>query len=59
MEVILMCAPSFQGGHSDVGQRLAEIIDCEFPINMMSLEKRAVEMKFDPAKLWPRRKYEG
>ena len=53
MEAILMAAPSHQGGHSETGQRFADIIGTEFPLTMDGLIKRAVEMKFDPVELWP------
>ena len=53
MEAIMMAAASHQGGHSEVGARFAEIIGTEFPLRMEGLTARAIEMKFDPAKLWP------
>lgn len=53
METMLMAAPSHQGGHSEVGKRLSEIIGCPFPLTMRGLEEAALRMKFTPAELWP------
>lgn len=53
MIALMIAAPSHQGGHSRSGQHLAEVIGCPFPITMGGLERRAKEMKLDPAFLWP------
>ena len=53
MIAMMMAAASCQGGHSKAGQHLAEVIGCPFPITMSALKKRALEMKLDPAYLWP------
>lgn len=50
---LLMCAPSFQGGHSDVGARLADELGTKFPLTMPNLAKVARRHGFDPDKLWP------
>jgi hypothetical protein len=50
---LLMCAPSFQGGHSEVGARLADVLGTKFPITMPNLAKMARKEGLDPDKLWP------
>ena len=51
--LVFRMAPSFQGGHSDVGGEVAQELMVAFPIHMPSLEKRAVEAGLDPNELWP------
>jgi len=53
MHAIMRMAPHFQGGHSTIGQEVADIVGTGFPIHMDGLRKRALEMKMDPAELWP------
>lgn len=51
--LVFRMAPSFQGGHSDVGGEVAHELMVAFPIHMPSLEKRAVEAGLEPKELWP------
>jgi hypothetical protein len=50
---LLMAAPSFQGGHSEVGGRLAEVLETKFPLTMLGLAKVARKHSLVPDKLWP------
>lgn len=52
-KVLLMAAASCQGGHSDVGHKIAGIFDIPFPIRMEGLEVAAHREGFDPIELWP------
>ncbi|MFC4170064.1 hypothetical protein [Teichococcus aestuarii] len=51
--LVLVMAPSFQGGHSKTGDEVAAFLGIPFPIVMPALEKAARMRGFDPAKLWP------
>lgn len=42
-----------QGGHSARGGEIADKLGVPFPLTMPNLEKRAKEMGFNPAELWP------
>lgn len=50
---ILICAPHFQGGHSDAGARIADLFNIPFPLRMKSLAKAARKEGLKPEKLWP------
>lgn len=51
--LVLMMAPSFQGGNGVVGAEVAQELRVAHPIHMRSLEKRAKEAGLDPDELWP------
>ncbi len=51
--LVIMMAPSFQGGHSRTGGEVADALNIPFPVTMPSLEKRAVAEGLDPNELWP------
>ncbi|MDB5848244.1 MAG: hypothetical protein JWP29_1996 [Rhodoferax sp.] len=51
--LILLMAPSFQGGHSTTGDEVAEYLGIPFPLKMEHLSKAARARGFDPAELWP------
>jgi hypothetical protein len=51
--VILMCAASCQGGHSDAGRAAAELLNIAFPITMDGLKWAAERDGFNPAEVWP------
>lgn len=53
VRLILVMAPSFQGGHSGVGDEIAKFLDIPFPIRMDNLAKAARARNFDPDQLWP------
>ncbi len=53
MRLILLMAPSFQGGHSKTGGEVADFLGIPFPIRMEHLGKAAIDRGFDPAELWP------
>lgn len=53
LEDALRRAPSCQGGHSSEGRQLATLLCMPFPLSMPALTKRAIELGFDPDKLWP------
>jgi len=42
-----------QGGHSIEGMKIAEQLGVDFPLQMLKLERRAIELDFDPKHLWP------
>jgi hypothetical protein len=52
-EALLLAAPQHQGGHSDTGRAIADVLDCGFPVRMPGLEKAATRLGFDPDQLWP------
>jgi hypothetical protein len=52
-KVLLLIAPSHQGGNSSTGQLIAEALTIPFPINMRNLTVVAKQMGHDPAVLWP------
>lgn len=52
-KLLFRCAPSFQGGHSDIGDELSDVLGIPFPVDMPSLEKQAKAEGLDPAELWP------
>ena len=49
----LQRAPSYQGGHSDEGRRLAGVLGVPFPIRMSALKRRAKKLGFKPLAIWP------
>ena len=53
LRLILLMAPSFQGGHSDVGAEVAEYLGIPFPLRMGSLCAAARARGFDPDEVWP------
>lgn len=53
LRLILMCAASFQGGHSRTGGELASFLGVPFPIRMGNLVKVADKHGFDRADIWP------
>lgn len=53
LRLILAMAPSFQGGHSKIGDEVAEYLGIPFPLTTSNLEKKAKEHGFDPHDLWP------
>lgn len=53
LRLILMMAPSFQGGHSNVGYEVAEYLGIPFPITVKNLEKKAQENGLKRYDLWP------
>lgn len=50
---LLMAAPSFQGGHSEVGDRMADALGTTFPLTMEKLKRVARRDGLDPDRLWP------
>jgi len=46
-------AASCQGRHSIEGMKIAEQLGVDFPLRMPKLERRAIELDFDPKHLWP------
>lgn len=53
MRLILVMAPSFQGGHSQTGSEIADLFGIPFPLRMDNLAKAARARGFDPDHLWP------
>jgi hypothetical protein len=53
VETLLMCAAHCQGGNSEAGARASMLLGCPFPVNMASLETRAVQLGLNPRDLWP------
>ncbi|CAH2601922.1 conserved protein of unknown function [Rhodovastum atsumiense] len=53
MRLVLVMAPSFQGGHSKTGGEVSDFLGIPFPLCMGNLEKAARACGFDPAELWP------
>ncbi|ASK88476.1 hypothetical protein SPHFLASMR4Y_01729 [Sphingorhabdus sp. SMR4y] len=50
---LLIRAASCQGRHSAEGLHISSVLDVKFPLRMPALERRAVELGFDPEELWP------
>lgn len=50
---ILKFATHYQGGHSDVGDRIAEFYGIPFPLTMENLRSAALKRGLKPAELWP------
>ena len=46
-------AASCQGGHSVEGMKIADALGVKFPLTMPALERRAIELGFEPRALWP------
>ena len=59
LRVLYKAAPSHQGGHSDVGQEIADLLGVPFPLRMHNLQAAAIRDGFDPADLWPWWRKEG
>ena len=53
LRLVLLMAPSFQGGHSKTGGEVADFLGIPFPVAMPALEKAARRHGFRPAELWP------
>lgn len=53
LRALLMAAPRFQGGHSDVGMEISEALEIGFPLSMDSLRACAIRHDFMPYDLWP------
>jgi len=53
LRALLMAAPQFQGGHSDVGMEISEVLEIGFPLSMDSLRACAISHDFMPYDLWP------
>lgn len=51
--LILLMAPSFQGGHCATGNAVAEYLGIPFPLKMDALAKAAKARGFKPNILWP------
>lgn len=51
--LLFRCAPSFQGGHSDIGHELSQALEVPFPLRMPALTEAAVKVNLDTQKLWP------
>lgn len=52
-EALMMCAPSFQGGHSKTGDAICDALGLTFPVRMPELEAKAKGWKMNPDVLWP------
>lgn len=50
---LLMSAPGHQGGHSDAGKALSEVIGVRFPLHMDDLISCAKKLDFEVGELWP------
>lgn len=50
---LLIRAAYCQGGHSAEGLHISEALDVKFPLRMPALERRAIELGFEPKELWP------
>lgn len=53
LRLVLVMAPSFQGGHSKTGDDVCAFLGIEFPVRMPALAKAAQARGFDPGDLWP------
>lgn len=53
IRLVLVMAPSFQGGHSKTGGEVADLLGIPFPLTMLNLSKAARARGFDPRQLWP------
>lgn len=53
LRALYMAAPNCQGGHSEAGQEIADLLGVPFPLRMNNLQTAAIRDGFDPAKLWP------
>lgn len=53
MRLVLIMAPSFQGGHCKTGAEVATLLGISFPLRMSNLERAARGMDYDPNDLWP------
>jgi hypothetical protein len=51
--VLLKIAGGHQGGHSESGRAIADILDIPFPVTMPNLTIAAKRMGHDPDELWP------
>lgn len=52
-KALLMAATHCQGGHSDVGMAIAEVLGTPFPVSMDGLLIVAKARGYDPKALWP------
>ena len=50
---LLVIAPGFQGGHSDVGAEIADRLGVAFPLRVHALEANAMKHGLEPYHLWP------
>lgn len=53
LRALLVAAPRHQGGHSDVGRVIAEVLEIPFPLTMPSLRAVAIDSGLHPYSLWP------
>lgn len=53
LRLLLVMAPSFQGGHSHTGSEVASFLGIPFPLRMPALATAARARGFDPDELWP------
>lgn len=53
VRLVLVMAPSFQGGHSKTGGEVADMLGIPFPLTLPNLAKKARALGFDPDNLWP------
>ncbi len=52
-EALYMAAAHCQGGHSEAGRAIAELLSVPFPLDIKNLHTRAIIEGFDTKKLWP------
>jgi transposase-like protein len=53
LRLVLLMAPSFQGGHSKTGGEVADLLGIPFPLDIKNLSRVARENGFNPDELWP------
>lgn len=51
--IIYRLACHAQGGHSEAGHEVSELLNIPFPLTMANLEKAATRDGFEPMELWP------
>lgn len=52
-KTLFMAATHCQGGHSEAGQAIANLLGVPFPLRMDALSDAAISRGLDPAELWP------
>jgi hypothetical protein len=53
LRAVLMAAAHCQGGHSDAGAEIADLLGLPFPLRMETLRRAATDHGFLPYDLWP------